>query len=306
MRGSARRNPEVAVYEACAARGLDAAGIQLLHHYSNAVVLLPGEGAVARVATGRHDVTQIKRSQDVTRWLIDQYGFPATRPLPGVDLVQLDSTTTVSFWDYYPQPPSPPPLNSAHLGRLLAELHAVPTPPGVLPRWVPLASLRHALRDDTAALVLDDADRSWLHRRVDEVRDELANLDWPLGYGLIHGDAWAGNLLSARTATHVRGDVVLGDWDRVAYGPREVDLIPTWHAARRYGKGHGWTRDFIRCYGHDLTDWHGFPALLAMRDLVQISGPLRRAPHSPPHACVLRQRVTGLRSGDTTTVWTAL
>jgi hypothetical protein len=55
-----------AVREACAVRGLNAAGIRLLHHYSNAVVLLPSEGAVARVATGLHDVAQIKRSQDVS------------------------------------------------------------------------------------------------------------------------------------------------------------------------------------------------------------------------------------------------
>lgn len=278
--------------------------MQLLHHYSNAVVLLPGEGAVARVATGRHDVAQIKRAQDVTRWLGDQHSFPVTRPLPGVDLVQLDATTTVSFWVYYPQPSPPQPLNSAHLGRLLADLHAIPDPPGDLPPWVPLASLDHALGDDTASLALDNADRAWLLRRIDEVRDELATLDWPLGHGLIHGDAWVGNLLCAPAATH--GGAVLGDWDRVAHGPREVDLIPTWHAARRYGKGPAWTRDFIHRYGHDLAGWSGFRALLAMRDLVQVSGPLRRAPHSPPHARVLRQRVAGLRAGDTTTVWTAL
>ncbi|MFN2494993.1 MAG: hypothetical protein ABR608_03660 [Pseudonocardiaceae bacterium] len=51
------------------------------------------------------------------------------------------------------------------------------------------------VRHRPAALVLDDADRDWLLQRIGEVRDELATLDWPLGYGLIHGDAWAGNLL---------------------------------------------------------------------------------------------------------------
>lgn len=100
--------------------------------------------------------------------------------------------------------------------------------------------------------------------------------------------------------------VVLGDWDWVAHGPREVDLIPTWHAARRYGKGPGWTRDFVHRYSHDVTDWSGFPLLLAMRDLAQISGPLRRAAQSPPHAHALRQRVAGIRASNTTTVWTAL
>jgi hypothetical protein len=46
--------------------------------------------------------------------------------------------------------------------------------------------------------------------------------------------------------------------------------------------------------------------LLAMRDLVQLSGPIRRARDSEPHRQVLRQRLDSLRCGDTTSVWTAL
>ena len=293
-----------AVHAACAARGLDATGIRLLHHYSNAVVLLPAEGAVARVATTRHDVAQIKRSQDVTRWLVAEHDFPATQPLAGSELVELYPQTTVSFWVYYPQPSSPPPLTSVHLARLLAELHALPHPPRDLPHWLPLDSLHHALHDPTATLALDDTDRDRLLRRIDEVREKLATVDWPLGQGLIHGDAWAGNLLHA--CAHRRDGVLLGDWDRVCHGPREVDLIPTWHATHRYGKNPNWTGDFVHHYGHDLTGWSGLSVLLAMRDLAQISGPLRRAPHSPPHAHALRQRVNGLQAGDTSTIWTAL
>ena len=127
-----------AVCSACTTRGLNTAGIRLLHHSSNAVVLLPSHGAVVRVASGRHDVAQIRRSQDVTRWLVDHHGFGATRPLPGVDLVEVDATTTVSFWVNYPQPAPPRPLTSAHMGCLLANLHAIPDSPPDLPRWVPL------------------------------------------------------------------------------------------------------------------------------------------------------------------------
>lgn len=277
----------------------------MLHHYSNAVVLLPHEAAVARVATGRHDVAQVGRSLDVTRWLAERHGFAATRPLPGADIVEVDTRTTVSFWVYYPQPASPQPLTSAHLGRLLADLHAIPDTPPTLPAWVPLESLSHALHDDAAARALDDAERHWLLRRVSEVRNELATLNWPLGHGLIHGDAWAGNLLWD-SADQAGAHVLLGDWDQVAHGPREIDLIPTWHAAHRYGKGPNWVRHFRRYYDHDLIAWPGYPALFAMRDLVQISGPMHRATHSPAHARVLRQRVSSLRAGDTRTVWTAL
>jgi Ser/Thr protein kinase RdoA (MazF antagonist) len=295
-----------AVRKACAMRGLNATGIRLLHHYSNAVVLLPSENSIARVATGLHDVTQIKRSQDVTRWLVEEHGFPATRPLDNSELVELDARTTVSFWVYYPQPNPPQPLTSAHMGSLLAELHAISHPPPDLPHWVPLDSLTHALHDDTTALALDDADRDWLLRRISEVREELATLDWPLGQGLIHGDAWAGNLLWTPNTTHKHHGTLLGDWDHVSHGPREIDLIPTWHATHRYAKGPTWTNNFIHHYGHDLTNWPGLPTLLTMRDLTQITGPLHRAPHSPPHAHALQQRLSALQAGDTSTTWTAL
>jgi aminoglycoside phosphotransferase (APT) family kinase protein len=117
---------------------------------------------------------------------------------------------------------------------------------------------------------------------------------------LIHGDAWNGNLLRSP-----RG-VALGDWDRVSHGPREVDLIPTWHATHRYGRTPDWTRQFIATYGYDLRDNPAYHDLIAMRDLAQLPGLLRRAPHSPPHAAALHQRLTDLRERNTTHQWIAL
>ena len=126
----------------------------------------------------------------------------------------------------------------------------------------------------------------------------------PLGTGLIHGDAWAGNLLSSPGTPPV--GAVLGDWDWVSAGPREIDLIPTWHAAARYGKPASWVSDFTSQYGYDLARWEGYPIMLAMRDLVQLTGPIRRARDSDPHRQALRQRLDSLRCGDATSVWTAL
>ncbi|HET9256136.1 MAG TPA: hypothetical protein VFO16_13180 [Pseudonocardiaceae bacterium] len=169
-----------AVRQGCAARGLDPTGMRLLHRYNNAVILLPSEHAVARVATRRHNAAQIKQIQHVTTWLAEEHSFPATRPLAGADPVELEPATTISFWTYYPQPPQPTPLTSAR--------------PAALDT---LESLDHALHDDTTAQALDDTDRYWLLQRLHQIRDDLATLDWPLGQGLIHGDAWAGNLLWA-------------------------------------------------------------------------------------------------------------
>ena len=125
-----------------------------------------------------------------------------------------------------------------------------------------------------------------------------------LGAGLIHGDARAGNLLWDTTQA-TAGRCLLGDWDGLSRGPREIDLIPTRHAATRYGRGPAWAEAFTAANGYDLASWSGYPLLSRMRDLVQLTGPLRRTRPGTVFEDVLRQRLAGIRARDTST-WTAL
>ena len=293
----------LAMRQASAAVGLDTAGARLIHHYSNAIYLLPAHDAVARITYGHDAAERVTRSQVITRWLGQQHQFPATQPLNNTSPVTVNSAV-VSFWAYYPQPQNASPLTSEQLAVLLHLLHHIATPPVALPAWIPLASLHATVSDQALSVVLTGDERTWIMARITEVRDKIAGLSWPLGTGLIHGDAWAGNLLSCPSAPPA--GVVLGDWDWVSAGPREIDLIPTWHAAARYGKPASWVSDFASQYGYDLAGWEGYPVLMAMRDLVQLSGPIRRARDSEPHRRVLRQRLDSLRYGDPTSVWTAL
>jgi aminoglycoside phosphotransferase (APT) family kinase protein len=210
----------------------------------------------------------------------------------------------VSFWAYYRQPEDAKPLTSGDLAVLLLLLHQAGSPPMPLPGWVPLTSLQATVDDRLLSAALTDDERAWIMARIAEVQDKIAGLEWPLGTGLIHGDAWAGNLLHAPCVRPAGR--VLGDWDWVSTGPREIDLIPTWHAVARYGKPASRVSDFISRYGYDLGQWEGYPVLMAMRDLVQLTGPIRRAPDSEPHRRLLRERLDSLRCGDTTSIWTAL
>ncbi|MEV4415901.1 hypothetical protein [Catellatospora sp. NPDC049609] len=296
-------DPEAVMLSACRDAGLDASGARLLHHYSNAIFHLPAEDAVARVTSGAGAHDRVRLTHDLTRWLVDDCRFPATRPLPGVDIIDVADGTVVSFWIFYQQPEQPVPLTSAHLAALLRELHRLESPPLALPTWEPLVSLHDTLHDPNLSRCLPEHERGWLVERVAAVREQLRGLDWPLGVGLIHGDAWAGNLLHADVDP---APVILGDWDWASNGPREVDLIPTWHAAARYGKGANWVDKFRAVYGYDLADWDGFPTLMAMRDLVQLTGPMRRASDSTRHAAALRQRLDALLAGDTVSPWIAL
>jgi hypothetical protein len=294
-------NPiEIATAAACTV-GLDATGAQLLSHSTNAVVLLPEIPAVARVTTGAGSYDRVTRMQTLTRLLVDQ-GYPATEPQSGADVVTDVGPAAVSFWVYYPPAPDAPQLGSSQLGRLLRQLHDLDDVPVDLPAWIPMESLAAAINDPQQSRALGEQDRAWLLQRISEIRNQIAALDWPLGHGLIHGDAWAGNLIWATTPV---GHAILGDWDWASHGPREVDLIPTWHATVRYGRPPDWADAFVEQYGYDLASWAGYDVMLQMRDLVQLTGPLRRAPHSRPAQCRLAQRLGDLQRGDRTNNWQA-
>lgn len=289
---------------ACRHNDLNSAGARLIHHYSNAVYLLPAVPAIARIAVGA-DPARLRANQTVTGWLA-QEGFAATAPLDGAELVEVDEVTTASFWTYYPQPAQTEaaPLTSGHLGNLIRSLHDIGQPPAThLTEWRGLESLERALSSAAAHTALSTQDRDWLSRRITDMRAELADLTWPLGLGLIHADAWAGNLLW--DVSQSPRQPILCDWDSLSYGPREVDLIPTWHAAVRYGRDESWIQAFVAQYGYDLRDWNGYGALLTMRDLAQLPGPIRRSASSP-HAAALHQRLTAIRSDDRTSPWVAL
>ncbi|MGY0233918.1 phosphotransferase [Longispora urticae] len=283
-----------ALESACATRGLSVAGAKLIHHYSNAVYLLPGEDAVARITHGG-DLDRTRCIQGVVHWL-EYGGVAATAPRLDAEAVAVDETTTVSFWSYYPQPEDGREFSSAHLARILKDLHEAEPPPVLLEHWKPLTSLSAVLDAPEHAEALAPDDLAWLRDLVIDVQARVQALDSPLGHGLIHGDAWAGNLLWNTTAGP--DAAVLGDWDWVSIGPREVDLVPTWHAARRYGKGPEWTATFATVYGYDLARWDGIETLLLMRDLMQITGPLRRAGDSPVFGEVLRERLAGVKNGS--------
>jgi len=291
---------EGALGRAAAVHGLDASGARVLRHMRNAVCLLPAIPAVARVTTGSDSLARASRVHTITRWLVDKRGFSATEPLRDLEPVAIDSTTTVSFWVYYPQDNLTEPT-STPLGQLLHELHDVSMPPIELPTWTPLESLSATLARGPYTGALTEDEHNWLTRSIDQIRDKFSRMHWPLGHGLIHGDAWAGNLLWNTIDTPVRA--VLGDWDNVSDGPREIDLIPTWHANIRYGRDQAWVDAFIEQYGYDLTVWPGFDALVRMRDLVQLSGPLRRALDAPKYLAAFRQRFDAIRAGDRTSVW---
>lgn len=283
---------ENAARTACSAAGLDNSSLTPLHHHATAVYLLQDLDIVVRVSRG-DDRARARNAVAVTAWLTEQ-NIPVTEPAPVPQPAEIDDAS-VTFWRYYPQNPAQGKPNAAALGNILRQLHALPeAPPVALPRYQPLTHLGAVLAGPTG---LPPEDHAWLAQRRDELLNRYAELDSALGEGFIHGDAYPGNTLWAGE------QVILGDWDEVAIGPRELDLINT-HQGARMGRSQAERDAFTAAYGWDVTAWSGFQTLREMRDVHTLAAFIERgAAGDQAAASEVAHRIATLRAGDAAARW---
>lgn len=280
--------------EACKRVGLDPAGAELLRLRSNAVFKLR-EPIIVRIATAPTAAERLPTVLAVTRWLADR-GFSTVRPADEITDRPLSvDGATVTFWRYIPT--TSDPATTADLGRLLRRLHASPMPSFPLRTLKdPLASIRTTVQHQLGVLTPDD--QVWLSHRITDLTNAWHSLPFHEPSALLHGDAWIDNLLR-----HRDGHVVLGDWDSVAAGPREWDLIHSYHGERRFGLSPTDVNDFAAAYGYDLRGWDGYETLMQIRDVYAIGIHIRNAPGDSFSRQELARRLHCLKAGDTHTRW---
>lgn len=109
------------------------------------------------------------------------------------------------------------------------------------------SSRRSSLPPAAAQFIQDETNR--LERELQEVR-------FTLGRGLIQGDP------QHRNALHTaNGGAVLCDWDTIAQGQPEWDLVTVEVHCRRFGYGRSHYQAFADTYGWDVTAWPGYRTL---------------------------------------------
>lgn len=285
-------SPESAARMACLAAGLTDRFLAPLHHHATSVFLLAAEEVVVRVSPISQQ-RNLATAVSLTRWLVSN-GFPATEPADVPQPVAYEPYA-VTFWRHYPQPEHGLPP-TGRLGDLLRVLHSLPAPPVTLPQYQPLASLKGAVESST---YLTPDQRTWLMERRQEFLNDYVDLDFPLGHGHIHGDAYPGNTLWDDR------DIRLGDWDEAAIGPREIDLANTFQGVR-FGRTSAELDDFTLRYGYDIREWPGFLVLVGMRDLHTLGSFIRRADRGDTAAAhQLLHRIETLRNGDDQAKWSS-
>ncbi|MCM6775841.1 aminoglycoside phosphotransferase family protein [Nocardia sp. CDC159] len=273
---------------ACAEAGFEPTGARLLRHHTNAVYLLASAPVVVKIDRP----VGVRPPVDVVtlvRWL--QAQDVPTVPLAGTAQPLRLGGCAVTFWRYLPQRR---PIVAADLAEPLALLHALRTRPA---QWLPNRHLAdafaHIAHSIEASPILTPFDRRLLHDERLRLAAGAADIDYLLRPGLIHGDAHHRNILWDTTAARA----VLCDWESVAIGHPEWDLITIEVHCRRFAHPPIEYEKFCRDYGFDIRDWPGYPWLRDLRELRMITtNAYKSAPGSPSAREVLR-RIQGLREG---------
>ncbi|MGH4026168.1 MAG: phosphotransferase enzyme family protein [Pseudonocardiaceae bacterium] len=277
---------------ACTRVGLDPGPALPVRLGENAIFRLPG-GIVIRIARpGQFDAAA--REVKIARWLA-YHGVSAVRALPGIAEPVVSKGRAVTFWEELPPHQHGTPIQ---IGDMLRRLHTLPLPTSFT--LAPLAPfVRVADRIDTAT-ILSDADRAWLHGRLDELQDRYAALPSGLPHCVIHGDIWAGNVVST-----LDGHAVLLDLERCSIGPPEWDLVSI---AIKHTSFAWLTKDdyqqFCDRAGYDVMTWDGFALLRDIRELRMACYLAQHATEHPAAHNEAQHRIACLRGTHGPRPWT--
>ncbi|MGW3166356.1 phosphotransferase family protein [Streptomyces sp. NPDC001142] len=279
---------------ACAKADLDSRDARLLRGHTNAVLLLEKEQVVVKIARKGTDVESVGRTVTIVRWLMEA-DFPTVSLHPCVQPVVVNGHA-VTFWTYLAQPDHL--VAAQQLARPLKTLHALPAPPVALAEHDNIRAIRRSL---AAITCLPAAALRHMEDEARRLEEELRNVQFMLAPGLIQGDPQHRNALHASD-----GSAVLCDWDTMAWGQPEWDLITIEVHCRRFGYGQAHYQDFAESYGWDITQCAGYPTLRGIRELRMITTNARKVHHAPRSLAEVRRRVEGLRSQDGQLPWNIL
>ena len=241
--------------QACQAARLDARDAEVVRLGENAIYRLRG-GVIARIARPGQEAAA-RREVAVSRWL-NASGVPAVTALAQFDQpIEVDGRA-VTFWEELPAHQQGKP---AQVATALKALHALPVPADLpLGQLDPFVRLPERI---AAAATLAIDDRDWLSARVAELSAQWNTLLPDTNTCVVHGDAWAGNVVVTEN-----GQISLLDLERCSVGPPEWDLVST---AVKYVTYSGISRreydEFVEAYGRDVTTWEHFEPLRDMREL---------------------------------------
>jgi Ser/Thr protein kinase RdoA (MazF antagonist) len=290
-RGLTSANAHQTLTRVCAEVGLDPGSAHLLRLGENALYALPDHDLVVRIARSEAGRDRVEREVAIATWLAE-LDFPAVRCASDLPQVIPVDGRLVTFWNLVGEREEKPSF--ADLGTILARFHALAPPPFPLPRFDPFSVVPARLAQPGEA---DPEDVAFLADLYHRLAEAYQGLTFSAPLGLIHGDAHRFNLLATSS------EVLLSDFEVVAFGPREWDLTPTALSVQRFGLPRNDYAAFVRAYGTDVTDWDGYRTMAAVRELTMTTWLMQNVSESPRIADEFRTRVASIREGDHARRW---
>ncbi|MEU6718280.1 aminoglycoside phosphotransferase family protein [Nonomuraea sp. NPDC046802] len=275
----------------CTKTGLSSRDAELIKFTNNAVFRLPHTPAVVRIAGSTTTRTRVPTVVSVARWLA-RHDFPAVRLLPGMaQPLQLDGHL-VTVWEHVPEVGTRP--TGADLGILLRRFHGLTDPPPELPQWQPIMEIRQRLAEPEE---LSSDDHAFLQSVCDEVEAQLVPVRYVLAPGIIHGDAFLGNVIAGPSGP------MLCDFDGTTIGPREWDLTPVAVGSLRMDYPADEHHPLAEQYGFDVTRWEGFAVLRRLRELKLVTSVLPILRSHPSIRPQWEYRMRSFKADDLTAKW---
>ncbi|MFJ8199085.1 phosphotransferase family protein [Streptomyces sp. NPDC096152] len=280
---------------ACQATGLDDRGAELIRLGENALFRLVSVPVVVRVARGEEYLPKARTEVGVSRWLAAG-GFPAARIVDDLEQPLVVEGHPVTFWHLIVE--GDRKATYGELGSILRGLHSMTLPAGLeLPPFDPFD--KQELRISRAAIPEDD--RVFLRKRWCELRDQFGELRFETPRGPVHGDAHVQNLM-----VNQRNEAVLIDFEAFCFDHPEWDLMVTatehhslgWQTDEQYA-------DFVRAYGRDLYDWHGYDTLRRLQEFGMTTWLMQNVQEDQETADEYRRRIAALRDDDAPRDWRA-
>ncbi|MEU8197708.1 aminoglycoside phosphotransferase family protein [Microbispora amethystogenes] len=275
----------------CDRAGLSSRDAELVKFTNNAVFRLRQASVVVRIAGSTAARTRVPTVVQVARWLA-RHDFPAVRLLSGVEQPLHVDGHVLTLWEYLPE--IGPRPDGRDLGALLRRLHALTDPPPDLLQWRPMAEVRQRLAEPED---LSADDHAFLLYECDEVEGQLADLRYVLKPGVIHGDAFLGNVIAGPHGP------ALCDFDGTTIGPREWDLTPVAVGSLRMDYPEDDHGPLSKEYGFDVTRWEGFPVLRRLRELKLVTSVVPILRSNPAIRPQWEHRMRSFRAGDLNVRW---
>jgi hypothetical protein len=278
---------------ACRQAGLRSDDATLMRFGENALYHLVNEGVVVRIARTLDYWDDVVNEVNVSRWLAE-HDFPAGEVYDTPQPIAVDGRP-VTFWRFIPGRPGGPQDISV-LATVLRKLHTMPRPTTFeLPDEDILGRVQG--RIETAPIPTDD--KTFLGRRLNELRAEVSALRFPLPPAPTHGDAQSENLVICG------GQAVLIDFERFSWGQPEWDLAMT---ATEYVTAGWWTdeqyQQFVDAYGYDVTAWkEGFDILRAVHELKMTTWLMQNVNESQEIADEYQVRMRTIRGEGSSHGW---